>query len=90
MQALKSVAQRFMQLLPFLTTPNSFRRFHFELFYPYPDILAGRKSGRRHHGMRNRPAHGSQSSVPAETHLRPYLTWPELHESGSQHGEPFC
>ncbi len=111
MQALKLVLHRFMQLLPFLTTPNSYRRFHFELFYPYPDILNGREMGaaqpfpdeppsaqgaggssqhrRAPRRPQNRPARGNQSSTPSGTRLRPYLTWLELHESGSHRNEPF-
>ncbi len=111
MRTLKSVVDRFMQLLPFLTTPNSYRRFHFELFYPYPDILNGRETeagqadpgeppsahgaGARSQHRRaprrpqNRPARGNRSSSPAGTRLRPYLTWLELHESGSHRNEPF-
>ncbi len=111
MHPLKSVLHRFMQLLPFLTTPNSYRRFHFELFYPYPDILNGRETeasqadpdepqsapgagggqhpGRTPHRPRSRPADGNQSLARSRAHLRPYLTWLELHESGSHRNEPF-
>lgn len=40
MEPLRAMLSRFMRLLPFLTTPNSYRRFHYELLFPYPDVWA--------------------------------------------------
>ncbi len=38
MDTLRAIMSRFLRLLPFLTVPNSYRRFHFEYFYSYPDV----------------------------------------------------
>ncbi len=38
MDTLKAIMRRFLRLLPFITVLSSYRRFHFELFYPYPDV----------------------------------------------------
>lgn len=38
MPSLDVILIRLMRLLPFVTTPNSNRRFHYEFFYPYPDV----------------------------------------------------
>ncbi len=38
MNTFRIIMRRFLRLLPFITVLNSYRRFHFELFYPYPDV----------------------------------------------------
>ncbi len=38
MDTLRAIMSRFFRLLPFITVLSSYRRFHFELFYPYPDV----------------------------------------------------
>ncbi len=108
MQTLKSVLDRFMRLLPFLTTPNSYRRFRLELFYSYPDVWNDRhaqssqagpgktQSGEREEGSSrcqpapDKPARHAAQPAAVRAHIRPYLTWPELHESGSHRDMPLC
>ena len=43
MEPLNVILKRFIQWLPFLTNPFGYRRFHFELFYRYPDIWNDRE-----------------------------------------------
>ena len=37
MSGLAVIVSRFLKLLPFLTTPNAYRRFHYEFWLPFPD-----------------------------------------------------
>ncbi len=44
MEPLSVILKRFLQSLPFLTTPFGHRRFHSELFHPYPDVRNDRET----------------------------------------------
>lgn len=40
MRPIAVALNRFLRLLPFLTTPGSYRRFQHEYFVPFPDVWA--------------------------------------------------
>ncbi len=94
MEPLTVILNRFMRLLPFLTAPNSYRRFHHELFYPYPDVWNGSDDDAP---LFCTPQNQSPTSVgrgrvserPVGQHGRPYLSWIEMNHSSSHRGEPF-
>ncbi len=79
MEPLSAILSRFMRLLPFLTVPGSCRRFHFELFYPYPDVWSASESAGR----------GRSSDRTLGRYARPYLGWNDQHDAGSSRREPF-
>ncbi len=97
MEPLAVVLNRFMRLLPFLTAPNSCRRFHLELFYPYPDVSNGSDSPPRLlltlpnlAPRARRRKHARASSPPLGHSMHPYLTPTDLDASHLGRREPFC
>ncbi len=73
MKPIAVVLNRFMRLLPFLTAPNSYRRFQFEYFIPCPDVWDAPGGKAR---AQNRDAH-------------PYLSPASLQHVHPDRQEPF-
>ncbi len=106
MEPFKGILHRFMRLLPFLTAPNSYRRFHYELFYPYPDVWNGSEQDtagfftapKGELGPAPAPVKSGFSGVgrsrapvhPVGHHVRSYLRCIDVNHAGSYGGEPFC
>ncbi len=98
------IVNRFMRLLPFLTAPNSYRRFHYELFYTYPDVWNGSEgdAAAPFGAPTTEPARapekpsfagvgrGRAPVYPVGHHARPYLRSTEMNRAGPRRGEPFC
>ncbi len=80
MEPLAGVFNRFIRLLPFLANLNSYRRFHYELFYPYPDVWGDSDSS----------APSRAPSRPLGHSIHPYLAPTDLDPSHSGRREPFC
>ena len=99
MESFYKFLDRFIRLLPFLAGPFCYRRFHYEWFYPYPDVWNGpddppalfaAPSGT---SARQQPSSGAGRARfprhPVGHHARPYLTWVEMNSWGHHGGEPF-
>ncbi len=103
MEPLTVILNRFMRLLPFLTAPNSYNQFHYDLFYPYPDVWNGLEDDAPIFFAPSRVQTGSAparvaspgvgrrriSDHPVGHHVRPYLGWMDMNSSGPHRGEPF-
>ncbi len=89
MEPLNVIWDRFMRLLPFLTLPNSCRGFHFELFYPYPDL--SKSSDAAGYPPAAGPAAIPSPPIEAQAlHQGPYLTCVDLNHEDRSRREPFC
>ena len=98
MESFGKIFNRFVRLLPFLPGPY-YRRFHHELFYPYPDVWHDPDEASTFHAAPGHPiALFGGSGVgrarvprhPVSHHAHPYLRWIEMNSSGDHRGEPFC
>ncbi len=86
----QNAASIFINLLPFLLMPTSYRRFHFDFWLPYPDVSRGPRSSAdsapRVERMPARPVASPPASAP-ET--RPYFHWLGIDAGLMRHREPF-
>ncbi len=91
MESLSRILNRFMRLLPFVTAPNSYRRFYYDLCVPYPDIWS--ESASSSPTTQPAPQGRAVSNPPAHTagdEVRPSRHSVACHEIHTARQEPFC
>lgn len=90
MNNIATISKRFLRLLPFLTVPNCYKRFHWGYWLPYPNVwddtckwpcLASPAPTMP--GIERRPDQGPAKGA------HPYLDWMELCSEAIHRREPY-
>jgi hypothetical protein len=90
MATFRTFMHRFLRLLPFLTTPNSYRRFYYDYWLPYPDVW--NDTERSPHPAIRSSSQPGRDKLPAQglsRNVHPYVRWMEFRQGPIHRREPF-